>query len=129
MKKVYVGILAGGNGTRLWPLSTKYRPKQLLPFLNGKSLLQQTIDRVKSCVASQDDIFIVTSRMQRSLIEHAVGRQVGWIIEEPEGRNTGPAILLGSHHVVQRDPDAVVVFVSADHFIPDKDSFLNILKH
>ncbi len=127
MKNVYFGILAGGSGKRLWPLSNKQQPKQLLPFVNNKSLLQQTVERVSRTAVRRENIFVITSKEQEQLIKNSVGDQIGFVLSEPCGRNTGPAILLGCHTIVQKDPGAIVFFLPADHFIPDPDMFNNTL--
>ena len=89
----YFIILCGGSGTRLWPLSRKDRPKQLLPFLNKKSLLEETIDRVTSIAGSKHNIGIITTREQMDLIPGEIKEKVGLLMQEPSPRNTGPAIL------------------------------------
>ncbi len=119
MKKIYVGILAGGNGERLWPLSKKERPKQLLPFLNNQSLLSQTVDRVSMLTGSQENIFVITSDHQKDIIAKEVVGKIGDIVVEPCARNTGPAILLLAEKIKQKDPEGVLVVLPADHFIPD----------
>lgn len=127
MTTVYAGIMAGGVGTRLWPLSNKNRPKQLIPFLHNSSLLDQAIERVMPIATTPETIFVVTSCEQELLINNAVGNNIGFIVSEPEGRNTAPALLLGCYRVFQKDPNAVIVFLPADHFIPDVQSFAAIV--
>jgi len=124
MKNVYFVILAGGQGQRLWPLSRKSLPKPLIPFLGEKTLLEQTIDRIDNFVSSKQNIIVVTAQEQFSLIKKVVGSKVGHILAEPEGRNTAPAILLSCFKIKEvADEDSVVVVLSADHFIPEKDKF------
>ncbi|MBX9830366.1 NTP transferase domain-containing protein [Candidatus Babeliales bacterium] len=127
MTTVYAGIMAGGVGTRLWPLSNKSRPKQLIPFLNNSSLLDQAIERVMSVATAPETIFVVTSNEQEALINNAVGNSIGFVVSEPEGRNTAPALLLGCYRVFQKDPEAVIIFLPADHFIPDVQAFTAIV--
>lgn len=127
MTTVYAGIMAGGSGTRLWPLSDKNRPKQLMPFLHNNSLLDQAIERVMLLVTTPEKIFVVTSAEQEALIKQAVGNKIGFIVSEPEGRNTAPAILLSCYRVYQQDPEAVVIFLPADHFMPDTQAFAAIV--
>jgi len=115
-------ILAGGSGTRLWPLSRTQLPKQFLSLNGDKSLLQQTISRVMDILPTQR-IWIVTNE------EHVfeVSKQVqdmdpgleDQIISEPLGRNTLPAIVLGLDHIQELDPQALVAVFPSDHLIHD----------
>lgn len=124
MNHVYIGILAGGSGERLWPLSRINKPKQLIPFVNQKSLLEQTIDRVlDNELVSKENVFIVTSALQESLIERPLKERIGFILVEPAARNTAPAILFACQTLREKDPLAVVVFLPADHYIPDSNAF------
>ena len=123
MEHVYVAILAGGKGERLWPLSTIERPKPLLPFINGETLLDQTIQRALPLVDSPQNICIVAGGGLETLIQQEVGDRIGLMITEPCGRNTAAAVLLAVEKIYKRDPDALVVFLSADHFIPDAEPF------
>jgi mannose-1-phosphate guanylyltransferase len=124
MNHVYVGILAGGSGERLWPLSRTNKPKQLIPFVNGKSLLEQTIDRVlENSLVCKDNIFIITGAQQAALIDVSITQRIGFVLTEPAPRNTAPAILLACQTLIEKDPLAVVVFLPADHFIPDSQAF------
>lgn len=127
MHNVYFGILAGGSGERLWPLSTPEMPKQLIPFLNGESLLQSTIKRI-SPIALKENIFIITNTLQEALVKKNVSASIGFIVTEPDKRNTGPAILLAAHTIYQKDPEAIIIFLTADHFIPEPEAFLTSIK-
>jgi mannose-1-phosphate guanylyltransferase len=122
MKNVYFITLCGGIGTRLWPLSRKDRPKQLLPFIENKSLLKQTIDRIaKNC--DKKNIGVITSQNQAALIKKEIGNDVGIFLQEPTPRNTGPAILHSCLEIEKRDDNSIVVFLPADHFIPDTEKY------
>ena len=129
MKDVYFVILAGGQGQRLWPLSTKKQPKPLIPFLGETSLLEQTIDRVVDLSECKKNIIVVTAQEQFEVVNSLVGNKVGQIISEPEGRNTAPAILLSCLKIKEQDENAIVVVLSADHFIPEKEKFQEYLKN
>lgn len=122
-------ILCGGSGERLWPLSRHNRPKQLIPFIDGKTLLEQTIERIQPLVSSSDVLGLVTTEEYQELIEKTVGSTVGKIWAEPVARNTAPAILLAAYDIAQRNPDQVIAFLPADHFIPDAAAFNDALLH
>ena len=123
MNHVYFGILAGGSGERLWPLSKKNRPKQLLPFLENKSLLQHTIERVKLVTDLKENIFVITNQEQKALIEKDAQDSIGFVLAEPCGRNTAPAILWAAQTIYKKDPKAIIVFLTADHFVPEPEKF------
>jgi mannose-1-phosphate guanylyltransferase len=127
MKNAYFGILAGGSGTRLWPLSSSNRPKQIIPFLDGKSLLEQTIERVLPISPTKNNIFIVTKQDQVNLLKPIADKKVGFFIEEPCGRNTAPAILLSCLKIHHQNPEAIIVFLTSDHFVPKPDGFYSTI--
>jgi len=117
-------ILAGGSGTRLWPLSRKSYPKQFAPLIGDTSLFQQSLTRLSGhgygapVVVTGDDFrFIVTEQMQ------GVGLNPGAVIIEPEGRNTAPAILAAALHIAADTPDALMLVAPSDHVIPDAAAF------
>ena len=128
MKNVYFVILSGGSGTRLWPLSRKNKPKQLIPFLNNKSLLEETIDRITPLAINKNNIGIITTKEQAKLISQKLKNKIGFILQEPVARNTGPAILYSCFEIKKKDPNAIILFLSADHFIPEKNEYLDSLK-
>lgn len=118
---IYCVILAGGSGERLWPLSRQKKPKQLLTLASEKTLLEQAIDRISPLVP-QENIWISTIERHVETIKDHVGDRVGNILIEPASRNTGPSILLSCLKLYEYDPDAIVVFVPADSFIPASDN-------
>lgn len=119
-RNVYYVIMAGGDGTRLWPLSRQNKPKQLLPIGSDKSLLEQSIDRIAP-LTSKEYIWISTTAQHEQNVRAAIGNQVGHIIVEPGSRNTGPAILLSVMEIHAQDPYAIIIFIPADAFIPQRD--------
>lgn len=127
LRHVYAMILAGGSGTRFWPLSRRSRPKQLLKLFGEESLLAQTAARLKGLIPP-DRIFVFTSG---SILE-AVRRELpsiprANIIAEPAGRNTAPAIGLAAHEIARRDPDGIMVVLPSDHVITKVDVFRKTL--
>lgn len=126
MKNLYVAILAGGSGERLWPLSSAKRPKQLIPFINGTSLLEQTVQRVQPLCKNKNFLFIVTNNEQQEAVKKVVGKQAT-VLTEPIGRNTGPALLLACLEIYEKNPDAVLISLPSDHFIPETEKLVSIL--
>jgi len=126
-KNVYFVILAGGNGTRLWPLSRINKPKQFLEVGENRTLLEQAIHRV-SMLVPKENIWISTTQKHAANIEKHFGDKIGNIVVEPGMRNTGPAILLACLEVHKKDPNAVVMFLPSDPFISDADMFINYVK-
>jgi mannose-1-phosphate guanylyltransferase len=121
---MYVVILAGGGGTRLWPLSRPDNPKPFLPLLGDESLLQRTVSRVAPLV-DPDDIFCVTDGRYGQLVRDQVpGIE---LIVEPLGRNTAAAIALATARIPRRD-DEVMLVLPADHWIGDEDAFRKVLE-
>jgi mannose-1-phosphate guanylyltransferase / mannose-6-phosphate isomerase len=123
-QKITPVILCGGSGTRLWPLSRKSFPKQFVPLIDQKSLLQLTLERVAQingdgvipevmCVAAEEHRFLVGEAMQKAKVK-------GHIVLEPAGRNTAPAMALAT---LQTAPQDLMLFCPADHHIPDVQAF------
>ena len=121
---LYAVIMAGGVGERFWPRSRIKRPKQLLNLADSKkTLIEQTCDRLSPLI-SKKNIFIVTNKQQKALIKkHVKGISVDQIIAEPMGRNTAACIGLAAKVLCQKDPNAIMVVLPADHTIPDKKKF------
>ena len=126
-KNLFVVILAGGQGQRLWPLSRKSYPKQLLPFQDNKSLLELTIDRIKP-LSTQNNRWIVSTHDYQKIIKDQVGQHISKVLAEPATRNTAPAILLTCLEIIQNNPDATIIFLPADHYIKNEEIFLKNLK-
>ncbi|MES2531522.1 MAG: mannose-1-phosphate guanylyltransferase/mannose-6-phosphate isomerase [Pseudomonadota bacterium] len=117
-------VLCGGSGTRLWPLSRKALPKQFAPLIDGKSLLQLTLERLSAlnshitCIASEDHRFLVQETVENSRIG---GRQ----ILEPVARNTAAAMAAAA---LLAEPDDLLLFAPADHHIPDAALFAKTVR-
>jgi mannose-1-phosphate guanylyltransferase len=120
---MYAVILAGGGGTRLWPLSRPDRPKPFLPLLGDETLLQRTVERIKPLVA-EEDIFCIVDRRHGQLVREQVPH-VGLIVE-PSSKNTAPAITLATVSI-DRPDDEVMLVLPADHWIEDEDAFRKVL--
>jgi mannose-1-phosphate guanylyltransferase/mannose-6-phosphate isomerase len=117
---LYAVILAGGSGTRFWPLSRRLYPKQLLRIMGEHTLIQQTMRRVLHCVPAER-VLISTTPEQADSIRFQLSDwkeelQDSFVVE-PEPRNTAPAIALVSTELVRRDPEAMMLILPADHVI------------
>ena len=122
-------IMAGGTGTRFWPVSRKSRPKQFLKIAGEKSMLQLTVERLKGAVDMRDT-YIVTAQSQVELVrEHIPQLPLENIIIEPFGMNTAPCIGLSVAYLVDRiAPDESIMVLPADHVIQNIQAFLDSLK-
>jgi mannose-1-phosphate guanylyltransferase len=127
-KKLFAVIIAGGRGTRFWPLSRNTRPKHLLAITGGFPLLRQTLDRILPLVGAER-VLVVTTKDQAAEVKSLVADvPPGNILVEPAGRNTAPAIALAAAHVLDRAEDAVMVVLPADHIVSPDKNFLSDLR-
>lgn len=116
-------IMAGGSGTRLWPLSREGRPKQLLRLFGGKSLLRIAFERLNGLMPPEQ-IYVITSRQQLPAIAAELPElPAANLLGEPCPRDTAPAVGLAAHLVAQRDPNGTMGVFTADHIIQPIDQF------
>jgi mannose-1-phosphate guanylyltransferase len=124
----YAVILAGGSGTRLWPLSRTKRPKQLIPLLGGKSLLELAVERLQG-LFSFENIWIITNAEYAEQVASTLPMLPrGNIIGEPVGRDTAAAIALAAEVLAARDPQATMAVFTADHVIRPVESFARTVR-
>jgi len=124
-EKTYAAILAGGRGTRFWPLSRRLTPKQCLPITGKRTLIQTTVDRLSLKIDPQR-ILILTEPAQLDLMRSQLPELPPEnVIAEPEAMGTAAAVALGAAHARLRDPQAVVAVFHADHWIGDDARFMD----
>ncbi len=131
MSTLFPVLLAGGLGTRLWPLSREIYPKQLLNLVGGRSLLQQAADR--ACTAgAPSNVITVTTEVHyfpvRDQLAEIDGSLTHHILLEPEGRNTAAAIAVAALYALEQDADAMLFVAPADHVVGDVPALLAALK-
>src|SRR5258706_259807 len=123
-------ILAGGSGSRLWPMSRRLLPKQFLPLIGENTLFQETVRRARNAagcgapivVATAEHRFLAAGQLQ------AIGVKAGALILEPLGRNTAPAIAAAALHATRTDAQAMLVVLPSDHLIRDATAFREALR-
>jgi mannose-1-phosphate guanylyltransferase len=124
----YAVIMAGGAGTRFWPLSRRLRPKQLLSLLTERSLLIETVTRIAPAAVPFDQTLIVTGSHLADSIEAQVAPLGVEVVVEPMARNTAPCIGLAAARVARNDPRAVMAVLPADQFIRDIDAYRHVFE-
>lgn len=119
MKNHHYGvIMAGGSGSRFWPLSRDAKPKQFLDFAHtGKSFLRQTYDRLCGIVPPENILVVTLTKYHDAVKEHIPELPEANILTEPYSRNTAPCIAYAMYSILKRDPDAVMVISPSDHMI------------
>ena len=128
MTKMYAVIMAGGTGTRFWPLSTVKHPKQLLSIGTDRPLLNLTIDRIQPLIPYEKQIIITGDAIHDSVAAAAKNIPASNIISEPLRRNTAPCICLAAKIIAERDPNAVMCVLPSDHLIENDKAFLEVLE-
>jgi len=128
-KHNYVAIMAGGIGSRFWPMSRTAYPKQFLDILNsGKTLIQQTYDRYKKLVP-EENIFIITSAEYVSIVKEQLPNvKEENILGEPSRKNTAPCVAYISFKLLKKDPNANLIVAPSDHLITEPSEFIKTSK-
>jgi len=124
----YSVIIAGGKGTRFWPLSRAQRPKQLLKLLSRKSLLAETADRVLGLGGRNQTLVVTVAEQVDALRRELPALPRGNFIAEPQGKNTAPCIGLAALEIVRRDPAGVMIVLPADHWVANVKAFQRTIK-
>jgi mannose-1-phosphate guanylyltransferase len=121
-------IMAGGRGTRLWPLSRESRPKQLIPLIDGRSLLELAYERLAAVLDPAHILVCTNARDAAAVRELVPDLPADNLLGEPVGRDTVNAVGLSCAVLARRDPEAVVAFVTADHVISPLPVFADALR-
>src|SRR5512143_77265 len=112
-------IMAGGSGTRFWPLSRKRRPKQFLPITGVRTMLEETAARIRPLIPPPK-VYTIANAAQTRTIGRLLPRvPKANLLVEPRGRNTAPSLLLATARVYLSNPEAVVAVLPSDHLITD----------
>lgn len=121
-------ILAGGSGTRFWPRSRRARAKQVLALDGERSMIQQTLERLKPLAGLEKTWIITNEFLAQEIADQLPGLPAGQIIQEPVARNTAPACGLAAFLIERQNPDAVLGVFPSDHVIGDEPRFLKALQ-
>ncbi len=124
----YAMIMAGGSGTRLWPMSTRHEPKQLIPFIKGRSLLQIAMDRLEGLVAPEHRLICAGRAHRDVILDRLSDMDAERYFAEPVGRDTLNAVGLVAAVLAERDPQSVVAVFTADHLIEPVDEFARTVR-
>lgn len=129
MKDHYAIIMAGGIGSRFWPMSTSSHPKQFLDILGtGRTLLQQTYDRLEK-LCPPENIFVVTSTSYQNLVESQLPEiKKENVLCEPARKNTAPCVAYASYKIKKLNPNAIAIVAPSDHLITKEDTFIKAIK-
>jgi mannose-1-phosphate guanylyltransferase/mannose-6-phosphate isomerase len=132
LNDVYAVILAGGSGTRFWPLSRETCPKQMLQIVGEDTLLRQTVKRINGLVSPENIWLVTTEDMALNIRFHLesfgeLAKRIKFI-KEPIGKNTAPAIGLAAIHLYHLFPESIMIVMPSDHAIPDREKFLSDLE-
>ncbi len=125
---LYAVILAGGSGTRFWPLSRESYPKQMLSLIGTRSLFQETLLRIRGAIPPQKTLIVTNERHGYDLKRQAASVEAGYrFLLEPRMRNTAPAIGLAALHLLREDPEAMMAVMPSDHLVRKATRFLDLL--
>lgn len=125
--EIHAVLLVGGKGERFWPLSTSERPKQFLKIFFNKTMVAETVERIKPLVGMDNVHFVLPPNLVDILKKEIPGVKNRNLIIEPQGRNTAPAIALAAR-ALRSKPEAIMVVLPADHIISPNKTFLSDIK-
>jgi mannose-1-phosphate guanylyltransferase len=128
MEHTYAVIMAGGGGTRLWPVSRKERPKQLLPLIGQETLFQNTVSRLENLFPPERILVVTVEEQAREMSEQVPSIPEENYLIEPAPRGTASVVGLAAAVLQKRDPSAMMAVLTADHFIRNRDLFRYLIR-
>jgi mannose-1-phosphate guanylyltransferase len=120
-------IMAGGSGTRFWPLSRQSRPKQFLPIASDKTMFEETVERLLPLIPHKNILTVSSPVQARQIRRLQPALPAANVLAEPQPKNTAPSLMLATAHLYLRDPETVVAALCADHIIRERKKFLKKL--
>src|SRR5947209_6632955 len=121
-------ILAGGSGTRFWPRSRRSRAKQVLALDGARTMIQQTVDRLRP-IAAAEDVWVITNELLDDLIAEQLPELAReHILSEPAARNTAPACALAAFLLEKSSPETVIGIFPADHVVKNTARFAQVIR-
>jgi mannose-1-phosphate guanylyltransferase len=121
-------IMAGGIGSRFWPMSRTKFPKQFIDILGtGQTLIQQTFDRLEKIIP-KENILVVTNELYKGLVIEQLGIDEEQVLCEPSRRNTAPCIAYANYKIAQKNPNANIIVAPADHLILKEQKFIDVME-
>ena len=128
MNNTYAVIMAGGGGTRLWPISRKKHPKHVLPLLGERTLFQSTLDRLEGFVPVEYTLVVTTAEQAKELKKQAPQLADENFLIEPQPRGTASVIGLAAEVILKQDPEATMMVLTSDHYIHNNDLFHLVMR-
>ncbi|HSJ09607.1 MAG TPA: sugar phosphate nucleotidyltransferase [Longimicrobiales bacterium] len=125
---LWVTILAGGVGSRFWPVSTPARPKQLLPLAGNAPLIQQTVERIAPLVPLERIRILAGAALVEPIVGAVPGLSAANVLVEPRARGTAPVLAWAAHTIAAADPGAVMLSLHSDHVIEPPEAFRAVLE-
>ncbi|HSM48013.1 MAG TPA: mannose-1-phosphate guanylyltransferase [Draconibacterium sp.] len=130
MNNTYCIIMAGGTGSRFWPLSRLAKPKQFLDILGtGRTFLQQTFDRFSKIIPAENFVIVTNIKYKNLVLEQLPQIREEQVLLEPLRRNTAPCIAYATYKIKTQNPDAIMVVAPSDHVILKEEEFINQIKN
>ena len=128
MEHTYAVIMAGGGGTRLWPISRKETPKQLLPLLGKESMFQSTVSRLEQIFPPERILVVTVAEQAREMQKQVPAIPVENYLIEPAPRGTASVVALAAAVLQKRDPQAIMAIQTSDHYIRNRDLFIYLIR-